>query len=121
MFLFSLYQARRSISENRLDTMNLETNQNELRRQVVVLDQQMNKVMLAVEALVELLSEREILHRDDVLQRMEDIDLRDGKADGKITRAIVECADCKRPIGPTSKCCLYCGSERPSGAGLVSG
>jgi len=46
---------------------------------------------------------------------MEEIDLRDGKSDGKLAPDTVECTGCGRKAKSTRRNCLYCGAELPRG------
>lgn len=43
-----------------------------------------------------------------ILAKIKEIDLRDGKLDGKLTRQHI-CNGCSRPIAPRHVKCLYCG------------
>ena len=120
MDFFSSFQSRRKLADLRYDIANQGTTVDSLRRQLLYSQQRLDKALLAVEALVELLAEHEIMSREDILDRMETIDLRDGKLDGKVTAEVVNCVACNRPISPTMAKCLYCGEERPSSPGLVN-
>jgi len=44
------------------------------------------------------------------LAKIEEIDLRDGKLDGKL-HLINECTQCKRKSAPRHNNCLYCGAK----------
>lgn len=104
----------------RYDIANQETTVDSLRRQLLYSQKRLEKALLAVEALVELLAEHEIMSREDVIERMETIDLRDGKLDGKVTAEVIDCPACNRPISPKMAKCLYCGEERPSSSHVVN-
>ncbi len=80
---------------------------------------QLNKTMLAVEALVEILCDRDILTRDEILARIAEIDLRDGQLDGQMTPEATACNSCQRPLGAKMEKCIYCGAVRPPGSGVV--
>jgi len=62
----------------------------------------------------ELVSEQTGLADADLLKRMQEVDLRDGKADGKITPVPVDCSKCSRPVNPRRKTCMYCGAAMVS-------
>ena len=119
MDFFSSFESRRKMAGLRYDIANQEITVDSLRRQLLYSQQRLDKALLAVEALVELLAEHEIVGREVVLDRMEAIDLRDGKRDGKVTAEVVDCTACQRPISPKLAKCLYCGAERPSSPGVV--
>ena len=120
MDFFSSFESRRKMADLRFDIANQETTVDSLRRQLQYSQQRLDKALLAVEALVELLAEHEIMSREDIMDRMETIDLRDGKLDGKVTAEVVNCVACNRPISPKLTKCLYCGAERPPGPGVVN-
>jgi len=103
----------------RYEIANQECTVDSLRRQMLYSQQRLDKVVLAVEALVELLAEHDILSREVILERMDAIDLRDGNLDGKVTAEVVDCTACHRPISPKMAKCLYCGEERPPIPGVV--
>jgi hypothetical protein len=46
---------------------------------------------------------------DDLLNRINDIDLSDGKLDGKIRKKPVACPKCNRTIPSRLPNCMYCG------------
>ena len=70
---------------------------------------------ITCQALWELLSERLDLREDLILQKMQEIDLRDGKMDGKISSTLTSCPSCARTNKADRKQCLYCGSVLPTG------
>ena len=51
---------------------------------------------------------------------MGEIDLRDGKADGKMTRSDTDCFQCGRRLGKRRRNCLYCGANLIKPLGLKS-
>lgn len=79
------------------------------------LQRRVDRLALASQALWELLREQTDLTDDQVMARMVDIDLRDGKRDGKIGRSVTACPACDRPANSSRTQCLYCGEElRPA-------
>ena len=74
-----------------------------------------DKLSLACAALWELLKERDGLADDALLQRILEIDLRDGVIDGRIHERPSECPQCGRKNGPRRTSCLYCASALPDG------
>ena len=50
----------------------------------------------------------------DLIAKIKEIDLRDGKLDGKPGVSPQECPGCGKPNGPHRKACLYCGGELPA-------
>lgn len=74
----------------------------------------MDFLALGCQAMWELLSESTGLTDDDIKKRIMDIDLRDGKADGKMSNTVRPCSNCERPVSQKRDTCLYCGSEAPA-------
>lgn len=75
------------------------------------LEERLDKLLLVCSALWELLRDRTDLTEDDLLAKVQEVDLRDGTADGKISKTIKKCPKCGRTMSPRHKKCLYCGEE----------
>jgi hypothetical protein len=72
------------------------------------------RLTLACAAMWSLLKEQG--HTDEQLAaRMQELDLRDGKADGKLAPGVVTCTGCGRKSRPDRKTCMYCSAELPRG------
>ena len=78
---------------------------------LATLEQRFERLALACMAMWELLQERTDLGDEDLAERIREIDLRDGEADGKVTRTIQHCPKCDRTMSPRHNKCLYCGYE----------
>lgn len=72
---------------------------------------QVEMLAITCQALWELLREQTGLRDQDVLRKVQEIDLRDGSADGKMTQQVNSCAACGRPNNSRRSACLYCGAE----------
>jgi len=64
-------------------------------------------------ALVELLKKETTLTDDVIRKKIEEIDLLDGKIDGKVARPPLDCPSCNRRNNARRTHCLYCGDELP--------
>jgi len=65
---------------------------------------------MITEALWSMLKEQHGYTDEDLIERVRQIDLRDGKLDGKVaSTGIKTCASCKRPVSGRHAVCLYCG------------
>ena len=62
----------------------------------------------------ELLSERLGVTDEELIARIREIDFRDGKLDGRVTKGLAECPQCNRPNATDRSRCLYCGCELPA-------
>lgn len=85
------------------------------RREVLNLTERVDRLTLACMALWSLVQEKTGLTEEDLLQRMQEIDLADGQADGKVSRQVEPCAQCGRRLSSRHRRCIYCGAERPGG------
>ncbi len=79
------------------------------RTDVQELEARLDKALLASEAMWTIM--RDKLGLDDVqlVERINDIDLSDGKLDGKVRKTAVTCPKCSRTIAPRFAKCMYCG------------
>jgi len=84
--------------------VNLKAEVRELRRLV-------NKLMLVTQALWEIIAETNHLDEKLLIKKVNEVDLRDGKLDGKLKRVVKKCASCGRTLHRQHSKCLYCGSE----------
>ena len=86
----------------------------EARRELKILEEKFDKLVLIDMAIWSLLQEKTGLTDDDLAQRVQDIDLADGVLDGKVTRTKEvgqKCGNCGRVVSQRHRRCLFCGSE----------
>jgi len=83
----------------------------EVLREMDVLAERVDKLILINMAMWSLVKDRLGFSEQDLAKTAQDIDLRDGVPDGKITRKGKKCARCGRTISLRHNRCLYCGSE----------
>jgi hypothetical protein len=70
----------------------------------------LERVLMITEALWGILKEKHGYSDDELFQRVMEIDLRDGKADGKVaTSGALACPHCNRTLMKNRPFCLYCG------------
>jgi len=77
------------------------------------LEKRVNRLALVSMALWSLLAEKTQLTEKDLMERVEQLDMMDGQADGKLTENTVDCPKCGRPIASRVATCQFCGAERP--------
>jgi hypothetical protein len=69
------------------------------------------KLFMITEALWNILKEKHGYADEDLLQMVQDIDLRDGQLDGKVARQPnPPCSNCGRTLMGRHPVCLYCGA-----------
>ena len=81
------------------------------RQRIRDLEYEVQRVKLLNQALWELLRDKVKLTDAELEQKISDIDLRDGVADGKITDVALKCPSCSRVSSSKHWKCLYCGQE----------
>lgn len=74
------------------------------------LEAKIDGLALICEALWEMLKERSELTDEDIHNRIAEIDLRDGRRDGRISGRTVKCSKCERPGHTRLASCMYCGA-----------
>ena len=80
-------------------------------RQVQEYEERLDKLTLVCMALWSLLKEKTELAEEDLLERVRQIDLMDGKEDGKAKKQVAKCPQCGRTMSPRHGRCLYCGAR----------
>jgi hypothetical protein len=76
-----------------------------------LLERRLEKLSLICQALWTLVRERTNLSEDDLARRVQEIDLSDGKLDGRVSGA-VDCGACGRRFARSRDRCLYCEAPR---------
>ncbi len=76
---------------------------------------QVERLALLNQAMWELLCTRLNMSDADIEAKAQEVDMRDGIADGKMTTHAVTCPSCKRVCNSKHHKCIYCGQlfERP--------
>ena len=69
------------------------------------------KLFMITEALWTILKEKHGCTDAELVQRVQEIDLRDGKLDGKVAKVKPDCPKCGRKLMGKRPVCLYCGAE----------
>ena len=77
---------------------------------VALMQHHVERLLMITEALWDILKEQHGYTDEDLVKRVQQIDMRDGKLDGKVAAAGVKtCPSCKRPISGRHAACIYCG------------
>ena len=79
------------------------------------MEERMDRLALICRAMFELLEERTGLTDQDLVKKIAEVDLRDGKADGRITATAKPCPSCGSMMSPRFNRCLFCGHKDSSG------
>lgn len=84
-----------------------------LRQDLQLLEQQVERLTLAVMAMAAILRDRQGISAEEIEAKVREIDLRDGRLDGKLSPSVKQCDACGRVNGPRRTACLYCGANLP--------
>ncbi|MBE7463713.1 MAG: hypothetical protein HS116_09430 [Planctomycetes bacterium] len=76
------------------------------------LEHDVERLLMISEALWEILKQHHGYSDDDLMRRVAQIDLKDGKLDGKVAKTQpVQCPRCTRTINRRHSICIYCGEQ----------
>ncbi len=114
--LFWELNQQRRINEAASDARIGETKARDARHEIDLLRQSIEKLALVHAAMWTLLQEKVGLKDEELLNRMQELDLQDGVADGRLSSGrVAECAACHRPMSRTHERCMYCGAYSATG------
>jgi hypothetical protein len=74
------------------------------------LQRQVDRMALACQAMWEIISENSDFKEEDLEKKMLEIDLRDGKSDGKIGASVLNCPSCGAKTNSRRPTCIICGA-----------
>ncbi|CAA0117842.1 Uncharacterised protein [BD1-7 clade bacterium] len=86
---------------------------------VASLQGQIDTLVLANQAMWEILSKQLGVSEEDLVKKMNEIDLRDGKMDGKVStqrETATNCTECGHKIGRRRPNCYWCGAKLEGGS-----
>lgn len=75
------------------------------------ISRRLERLSLISQAMWEMLRERAEFTDQQLMDRILEVDLRDGKADGKMAARIVDCHHCKAKTNSRRANCIMCGME----------
>lgn len=90
------------------------------RGEIHKLQKQVAKLRLVCQAMCELLCEQTGMDHETIMERVVNIDLRDGKLDGQMGAVERECSGCGRVVRSDRANCFYCGHKLEGADGLDS-
>ena len=86
----------------------------EARARVLDLEAKVSKLTLVNQALFELIAQRTGITEAELIDRVNEIDLRDGQLDGRPTHDVpIVCQQCGRSYSRRHNHCFYCGYVNP--------
>jgi rRNA maturation endonuclease Nob1 len=108
--MFDIYQQGQIHSTSR-DANAAKKEARDALSQISRLQASVSKLTLINKALWEMLKKELGKEDSELFELVKEIDLRDGKLDGKISRDVKKCHQCGRIINRRHQRCLYCGSD----------
>lgn len=103
---------RREISQQGADVQSLDRDLHQLQKEL-------GRTRLALAALCEIVASQLGIKHNEIVEKMLEIDLRDGQQDGRLTPVPIPCSGCGRPVAAKSQTCMYCGTPRPEERGIT--
>jgi hypothetical protein len=88
------------------------TKANQASSDTLRLRREINRLLMINEALWEILRDREGLKDEDLVRKIDEIDLRDGVLNGRREKATPkDCSECGRTLPRRQPVCIYCGTD----------
>lgn len=79
------------------------------RRGISEIEARLDRTLLTCEAMWTILRDKLGVSDVELVERINELDLSDGKLDGKVRKTAVACPSCHRTISPRFPKCMYCG------------
>ena len=96
----------------KFDALDAKAKAREASTEVLQLKIKMEKVMMITEALWMLLKETNKFTDEDLKEKIRQVDLRDGKLDGKVAAELPnKCPKCGQTLQKNMLACIYCGAQ----------
>jgi sigma54-dependent transcription regulator len=114
--LWDVYQSIRiSQLDTRLDgVQDAQAGQEAAQRVALELDEKINRLAIICRAMFELLQASSGITEAQVAMKVQEIDERDGQADGRMTPRGQKCPKCQATMSARFGRCLFCGYRDPS-------
>jgi hypothetical protein len=112
--IFDAYQQGK-VAEVQVTAAQASDRAKQLQGEVDDLKRRADALTLACQALWEIVGVKLGIDDQTILRKMQEVDLRDGQADGKIATRPVTCPRCSRNSNSKRRTCVYCGAPLPVG------
>lgn len=120
-FLWDLHQ-QKAITDAQVEASAAKRAARQGSDRVNELEASVQRLTLVSQALWELLRDRTGLSETELVAKISEVDLRDGKLDGRISAKAIHCPRCGRTMSERHSRCIYCGTRVfPSAASWTQG
>jgi len=110
----AIFGGKNSIDENaRGQAASAASEAASAKREIMDVDNSLSRMTLICAALWELVKEHTNLTETDLLNKIAEIDAKDGVMDGKFTATARHCIKCQRVVQIKQTACMYCGTVQP--------
>ena len=117
MLLWELYQYKK-INEASARAGAASTKAGDLKSDLKLLERRTDRLTLTTMAIWTILSEKLGVTEEELVAKISEIDLSDGKLDGKIHVPVRSCPSCGRTLSKRHNKCMYCGAEPDDAGGI---
>jgi hypothetical protein len=111
-YVWDAYQ-QGQIAEAKTDAIGAKMEAAQYSERVRSLETQVTHMALACQAMWELLRVRTGIGEQELLAKMNEVDQRDGRKDGRMSTVLTTCPACGKPSNSTHSSCRYCGAIIP--------
>ncbi len=108
-FIWNIQQEGR-IAEAKTDAAQAKDEVSRHKERIAELEFQVGRMALACQALWELLRSRVGISEAELLAKINEVDVRDGTKDQRMTPQLTTCPRCGRTLNTKSSRCVYCGA-----------
>ncbi len=90
---------------------------NSIDDKIMAMEKKIELLSLLGQAMFEILRDRVQVSEQEIMEKIEEIDLRDGIKDGKMGNGLLKCNKCNRGYNTKLDKCLYCGNVNEGSGG----
>jgi len=120
MSMFWELHQQRQIAEAASTARKGASKMGEVQRDLRGLEDRVARLAMVCSAMWSLIQEQTDLTEEDLMARVQEMDVQDGVADGKVTKKVGRCPHCGRPMSARRQRCMYCGKDRPKSSAFDS-
>lgn len=109
-FIWNAHQ-QAQILETKADAALAKQEAGSVSGQIRELEFSLQRMAIASQAMWEILRSRLEITESELLEKINEIDLRDGKQDGRMSPSVTACPKCSRKLNTKNTRCICCGTH----------